>query len=64
MIKQINTREALTFDDVLLVPRMSEISPTDVETKTMLTRDISLHIPLLSAAMDTAFFFIMIFLKH
>jgi len=53
MIKQINTREALTFDDVLLVPRMSEISPTDVETKTMLTRDISLHIPLLSAAMDT-----------
>src|SRR5512140_230168 len=46
-------REALTFDDVLLVPSYSEVLPKDVETKTRLTRGIELHIPLLSAAMDS-----------
>lgn len=45
--------EALTFDDVLLVPSMSEILPADVCLKTQLTRDISLNIPFLSASMDT-----------
>lgn len=45
--------EALTFDDVLLVPGASEVQPADVDTSTQLTRDIRLSIPLLSAAMDT-----------
>ena len=46
-------QEALTFDDVLLTPRHSVVLPRDVELKTRLTRNISLNIPLLSAAMDT-----------
>ena len=45
--------EALTFDDVLLQPAYSEVLPRQVELKTRLTREISLNIPLLSAAMDT-----------
>ena len=45
--------EALTFDDVLLVPGYSEVLPRDVDLSARLTRDISLNIPLLSAAMDT-----------
>ncbi len=48
-----NIREGLTFDDVLLVPQKSEILPKEVSLKTRLARDISLNIPLLSAAMDT-----------
>lgn len=46
-------QEALTFDDVLLLPGYSEVLPRDVNLKTRLTRDISLNIPLISAAMDT-----------
>ncbi|MDC0887537.1 IMP dehydrogenase [Porticoccus sp.] len=46
-------REALTFDDVLLVPGYSEITAKDVSLKTRLSRSISLNIPLVSAAMDT-----------
>ncbi len=46
-------REALTFDDVLLVPMASSVLPSDVQTTTRLTRTITLGIPLLSAAMDT-----------
>ena len=46
-------QEALTFDDVLLVPAYSSVLPKDVDLKTRLTREISLNIPLLSAAMDT-----------
>ncbi len=46
-------QEALTFDDVLLVPQLSEILPRDVNLATQLTRDITLNIPLLSSAMDT-----------
>ena len=46
-------KEALTFDDVLLQPAYSEVLPREVSLKTQLTRDISLNIPLLSAAMDT-----------
>jgi IMP dehydrogenase len=45
--------EALTFDDVLLVPAFSDVVPAQVSTQTMLTRNISLNTPLLSAAMDT-----------
>ncbi|VAX05568.1 Inosine-5'-monophosphate dehydrogenase / CBS domain [hydrothermal vent metagenome] len=47
------TQDALTFDDVLLVPAHSTIMPKDVDLRTQLTRDIELNIPLLSAAMDT-----------
>ncbi|MGO8757537.1 MAG: IMP dehydrogenase [Terracidiphilus sp.] len=45
--------EALTFDDVLLVPAYSEVVPAHVSTQTQLTREIVLNTPLLSAAMDT-----------
>ncbi|BAD41899.1 IMP dehydrogenase [Symbiobacterium thermophilum] len=45
--------EALTFDDVLLVPAHSEVLPRDVDVSTRLTRKIRLNIPLVSAAMDT-----------
>jgi len=46
-------QEALTFDDVLLVPAHSNVLPKDVDLTTKLTREISLNIPLVSAAMDT-----------
>src|SRR5690606_34405203 len=46
-------KEALTFDDVLLLPAYSEITAKDVSLKTRLTRNIALNIPLVSAAMDT-----------
>ncbi|MFZ2525512.1 MAG: IMP dehydrogenase, partial [Candidatus Ferrigenium altingense] len=46
-------QKALTFDDVLLVPAYSNVLPRDVTLRTQLTRNISLNIPLLSAAMDT-----------
>jgi IMP dehydrogenase len=45
--------EALTFDDVLLVPAYSDVVPTQVSTQTQLTKRITLYTPLLSAAMDT-----------
>jgi IMP dehydrogenase len=45
--------QALTFDDVLLVPDFSDVLPREVDLSTRLTRDITLNIPLLSAAMDT-----------
>jgi IMP dehydrogenase len=46
-------QKALTFDDVLLVPAYSNVMPRDVSLRTQLTRNISLNIPVLSAAMDT-----------
>ncbi|GAA6135647.1 IMP dehydrogenase [Oceaniserpentilla sp. 4NH20-0058] len=46
-------QDALTFDDLLLVPGYSEVLPNQVNLKTKLTRDIELNIPLVSAAMDT-----------
>jgi IMP dehydrogenase len=46
-------REALTFDDVLLEPGASEVMPGDADTRTRLTREIALNIPVLSSAMDT-----------
>ncbi len=45
--------EGLTFDDVLLMPGYSEILPREVDIRSQLTRTITLHVPLLSAAMDT-----------
>ena len=45
--------EALTFDDVLLVPAHSQVVPSQVDLSTQLTREIALKIPLVSAAMDT-----------
>jgi IMP dehydrogenase len=45
--------EGFTFDDVLLVPRKSDVLPTEVDLRTRLTRNIEMNIPLVSAAMDT-----------
>ena len=46
-------REALTFDDVLLTPGLSELLPSDADIRTRLTREISLNIPIIASAMDT-----------
>ncbi len=60
MVKMINAdfsqkfgKEALTFDDVLLIPAKSEVVPKEVSVSTRLTKGISLNTPLISAAMDT-----------
>lgn len=53
MVRDLNFREAITFDDVLLEPAKSDIIPADADITTWLTRTIRLNIPLLSAAMDT-----------
>jgi IMP dehydrogenase len=53
MARDIELREAFTFDDVLLVPGESSVLPAQADTRTRLTRSIELGIPLLSAAMDT-----------
>ena len=53
MNQKHNIKEALTFDDVLLVPQYSEILPRDVDVSTKLTKKVKLNIPMLSAAMDT-----------
>lgn len=45
--------EGLTFDDVLLLPALSEVLPRDVNTSTQLTRNIRINVPIISAAMDT-----------
>lgn len=49
----MDIKEALAFDDVLLVPAASEVLPAGVDTRTRFTRSIELNIPLVSAAMDT-----------
>ncbi len=49
----MSIREALTFDDVLLVPAASEVLPAQVDTRTRLTKTVELGIPLISSAMDT-----------
>ena len=46
-------KEALTFDDVTLAPRYSEVMPSDVDTKIILSKNLTLKIPILSSAMDT-----------
>ena len=45
--------QAFTFDDLLLIPAKTEVLPKDVDTSTRITRNISIRIPLISAAMDT-----------
>ena len=49
----MDIREALTFDDVLLVPGASSVMPSTADTRTRVTKSIALNIPLLSSAMDT-----------
>jgi len=46
-------KESLTFDDVLIIPAASSVLPRDVSTQTRFTRTITLHLPIVSAAMDT-----------
>src|SRR5258707_13442619 len=46
-------REALTFDDVLLRPGLSELMPSDADIRTRITREIPLNIPIIASAMDT-----------
>ncbi len=53
MVRDLNIRETLTFDDVLLEPAKSDVLPSEVEITTRMSRNIPLNIPLLSAAMDT-----------
>ncbi|HET7700296.1 MAG TPA: IMP dehydrogenase, partial [Candidatus Limnocylindria bacterium] len=45
--------EGLAFDDVLLIPARSDVLPAQVSTRTLLTRELALDIPIVSAAMDT-----------
>lgn len=52
MIGDLKTT-ALTFDDILLVPQYSDISPSEVSTKSFFARETELHLPIISAAMDT-----------
>ncbi len=53
IISTATGEQALTFDDVLLQPGHSEVMPSQVDISTRLTHDISLNLPILSAAMDT-----------
>src|SRR3989338_1010309 len=53
MSKPKDLGQGLTFDDVLLAPNYSEVLPKEVNTKTVLTKNITLSIPFISAAMDT-----------
>ena len=46
-------KEALTFDDVTMAPKYSEVLPSEVDTSTQLSKNLTLKIPLLSSAMDT-----------
>ena len=46
-------KEGLTFDDVMLVPRKSEVLPKEVDLTTVLSKNVKLNIPLMSAGMDT-----------
>src|ERR1700743_916521 len=46
-------REALTFDDVLLTPGLSEVLPSEVDVKSRITREIAVNIPIIASAMDT-----------
>ena len=50
---KIPPEEAYSFDDVLLIPNYSDVLPKDVNVSTRLTRNITLNIPIVSAAMDT-----------
>ena len=49
----VEIRDALTYDDILLIPQFSEVVPTEVSTQTFFARDMNLSVPIISAAMDT-----------
>jgi IMP dehydrogenase len=53
VVSNRNPPEALTFDDVLLKPGLSDVLPSEVDIRTRLTREISLNIPIIASAMDT-----------
>src|SRR6202790_4394663 len=53
VLQSENPREALTFDDVLLRPGLSDVLPSDVDVRSRITRSISLNIPIIASAMDT-----------
>ena len=53
MIEGLQEERALTFDDILLIPQYSEIVPTEIQTRSFFARDITLNMPIISAAMDT-----------
>ena len=53
MYSNLIIQEGLSFDDVLLIPDHSSVLPKDVDTQTLLTKDLSLNIPIVTAAMDT-----------
>jgi IMP dehydrogenase len=53
VLQSENPREALTFDDVLLRPGLSDVLPSDVDVRSRITRAISLNIPIIASAMDT-----------
>ncbi|MEZ5788003.1 MAG: IMP dehydrogenase [Xanthobacteraceae bacterium] len=53
VIRDGAAREALTFDDVLLTPRLSEVLPSQADIRTRITREIALNIPIVASAMDT-----------
>src|ERR1700724_2740410 len=48
-----NPREALTFDDVLLQPGLSDVLPSEADVRSRITREIAVHIPIVASAMDT-----------
>jgi len=50
---RLSPEDAYSFDDVLLIPRYSDVLPKDVDVRTRLTRNLSLNVPIVSAAMDT-----------
>jgi IMP dehydrogenase len=52
-MRESDFKEALTFDDVLLIPRKSDVLPSDVDTSTKFSRNVPLRIPIVSASMDT-----------
>jgi IMP dehydrogenase len=52
-MRESDFKEALTFDDVLLVPQKSDVLPSDVDTSTRFSRNVPLNIPIVSASMDT-----------
>ena len=52
-MKNSNFRAGITFDDILLEPRYSDVIPSEVSVSTQLTRRISLNVPLISSPMDT-----------
>src|SRR5258707_5169556 len=53
VMSNVPLREALTFDDVLIKPGLSETLPSDVDIRSRITREIRLNIPIVASAMDT-----------